>query len=226
MDNYLAQFIREYQATYPNISKYPVHVMWHLLFVIGNGYEYSMKNGNFTVPISYSKSLPFHVYYSENTTTDYLREVANSSWENEATVEKNAEVRYEFCYTLYNNIGRAFNPDELKDTIWDEEWAKFNSRYDNQVTLPDPAEFNPDDTLYNPVYWIEQIQAAGIELSKQDFSRDAKIGQFNANTDIVLKKTTQAILEASYVTAGRGSHTNIMKRIASLAKSLDMLDGE
>jgi hypothetical protein len=199
MDNWLAQFIRETQTTYPNTNQYPINVMYHLLFVIGNGYEFSAKEGNFLVPTSYGKSLPFHTYYAENTTIEYLRDFSSNSWENEAVIDKNASVRYEFLCGLYTSVGKEFDPDELMDLVWDEEWTKFYSRYDNQVTLPNPDEFDPYDTLYNTTYWIKQIQDTGIVLSKCDFSNYAKVRQFNMNTNSVLEKTAKAILGAFYL---------------------------
>jgi hypothetical protein len=215
MDNWLAQFIRETQTTYPNINQYPINVMYNLLFVIGNGYKFSAKEGNFLVSTSYGKSLPFHTYYAENTTTEYLREFSNNSLDNDSVIEKNTSVRYARLSTLYTNVGNVFDPEELENTVWDEEWAKFYARYDNQVTLTNPNEFNPDDTLYNVSYWIKQIQDIGITLSERDFSNYTKVCQFNTNTDTVLSKTTQAILSAFYLIAVKESKTYVMELITN-----------
>jgi hypothetical protein len=151
------------------------------------------------VPISYGKSIAFHTFYAENTTIEYLRDFSNNSRENESVIEKNATARYEFLCRLYTNVGKEFDPDELMDSVWDEEWTKFYSRYDNQVTLPNPDEFDPYDTLYNTTYWTKQIQDTGIVLSKCDFSNYAKVRQFNMNTNSVLEKTAKAILGAFYL---------------------------
>jgi hypothetical protein len=215
MDNWLAQFIRETQTTYPNISQQPIHVMHHLLFVIGNEYSADVEEGDFVVPISYGKSMPFHTFYSENTTIEYLREYSNNLHCNDSIVEESATTRYEFLSSLYTNVGREFDPEELKDMVWDKEWAKFYGRYDNQVTLPNPTEFDPDDTLYNTAYWIKQIHNADIKLSRQDLSNYSKVCQFNMNTHIVLKKTAQAILSAFYLIAVKDNKTYMIELIAN-----------
>jgi hypothetical protein len=97
--------------------------------------------------------------------------------------------------------------------LWDEEYAKFYGRYDNQVTLPNPDEFDPDDTLYNVEYWVKQICAADIVLTEQDFSNYSKICQFDMNIDIVLKKTAKAILGAFYQISYKENNSYIMGRI-------------
>jgi hypothetical protein len=175
--------------------------MYHLLFVIGNGYEYSVKEGNFVVPISYGRSMPFHTFYSENTTIEYLRDFANNDYGIDDRIEENVATRYNHLSDLYTRTGHEFDPEKLGEMLWDEEWAKFYGRYNNQVTLPNPDKFNPDDTLYNPEYWVQQIHDADIKLSIQDFSNYSKVCQFNMNTDTVLRKAAQAILSAFYLIA-------------------------
>jgi hypothetical protein len=213
MDNWLAQFIRESQTTYPSINHLPIQVMYHLLFVIGNGYEYSTKDGNFMVPISYGKSIAFHTFYAENTTIEYLRDFANKDYGIDDRIEENVTARYNHLSDLYTKCGNEFDPEKLGETLWDEEWAKFYSRYDSQITLPNPDEFNPDDTLYNVEYWVKQINETGITLSEHDFSNYAKVCQFDMNTDIVLRRTAKAILGAFYLIAHKESSTYIMGRI-------------
>jgi hypothetical protein len=216
MDNWLAQFIRESQTTYPSINQRPIHVMGHLLFEIGNGYEYSANDGNFMVPISYGKSIAFHTFYAENTTIEYLRDFSNNSWENESVIEKNATARYEFLCRLYTNVGREFDPEELMDSVWDEEYAKFRSRYDDQVVLPNPDEFDLADTLYNTSYWVKQIRDSDMGLTKQELSNYAKVRQFDMGTNIVLRKTAQAILGAFYLIAVEENKVYVTQRIVNI----------
>jgi hypothetical protein len=215
MDNWLAQFIRETQTTYPNINQYPINVMYHLLFVIGNGYEYSADDGNFMVSISYGKSIEFHVFYSENTTIEYLRDFSNTDYGIDDRIEESVADRYNYLSDLYTRCGNEFDPEKLGETLWDEEWAKFHGRYDNQVSLPNPDKLDPDDTLYNTSYWIKQIQDVGITLSERDFSNYAKVCQFNMNTDIILKKTSQAILSAFYLIAVKENNSYMMELITN-----------
>jgi hypothetical protein len=190
--------------------------MRHLLFVIGNGYEYSAEKGNFLVPISYGKSIAFHLFYAENTTTEYLRDFSNNSYCNDSVIEESTDTRYDFLSRLYTNVGREFDPEELKDMVWDEEWAKFHGRYDTQVTLPNPAEFNPDDTLYNTSYWIKQINDAGITQSEWgDLTHYSKVCQFDMNTDTILKNTAKAILGALHLIAAKENKTYGMERITN-----------
>jgi hypothetical protein len=230
MDNWLAQFIRETQTTYPSTNQYPIHVMWHLLFVIGNGYEYSAEEGNFTVPILYGRSIAFHTFYSENTTIEYLRDFSNDDCGIDDRIEENIATRYNHLSDLYTAVGTEFNPENLKDMLWDEEWAKFHGRYDTQVTLPNPEEFNPDDTLYDTSYWIKQIYDAGITLSEHDFSNYSKVCQFDINTNIALKKTAQAILSAFYLIIVKDNKTYMIELIANTLSNFitdeDTLNGQ
>jgi hypothetical protein len=215
MDNWLAQFIRETQTSYPSSNQYPIHVMHHLLFVIGNGYEYSVDDGNFMVPISYGKSIKFDIFYSENTTIEYLRDFANKDYRIEDRIEENVTTRYKHLSDLYTRCGKEFDPNKLDEILWDEELSKFYGRYDNQVTLPNPDKFDPDDTLYNTEYWIKQIQDACITQSECDMSHYSKVCQFDMNTDIVLKKTTKAILNSFYLIAAKDNKIYIMERITN-----------
>jgi hypothetical protein len=175
--------------------------MYHLLFVIGNGYEYSSETGNFMVPISYGRSMVFHTFYSENTIIEYLRDFSNDDYGNDSTIEENIATRYNRLSSLYARNGHEFDPKQLGEMLWDEEHAKFYGRYDKQVILPNPDEFTTVDTLYNVEYWVKQINDTGIVLAARDFSNYYKISQFDMNTDIVLKKTARAILGAFYLIA-------------------------
>jgi hypothetical protein len=213
MDNWLAQFIRETQTTYPDTNQHPIHVMRHLLFIVGNGYEYSTEGGNFVVPIAYSRSIPFHIFYSENTTIEYLRDFANNDYDVDDKIEENVAARYNHLSDLYTKVDHKFDPKKLGEMLWREERAKFYGRYDNQVTLLNPDEFDPEDTLYNVEYWVKQINETDITLSEHDFSNYAKVCQFDMNTDIVLRRTAKAILGAFYLIAHKENNTYIMGRI-------------
>jgi hypothetical protein len=199
--------------------------MRHLLFVIGNGYEYSIKEGNFVVRVSYGRSIPFHIFYSENTTIEYLRDFSNDDYGNDDRIEENIATRYNHLSDLYTRVGHEFDPKKLGEMLWDEEHAKFYGRYDNQVTLPNPDEFDPDDTLYDVEYWGKQICATGIVLTEQDFSNYSKICQFDMNISIVLKKTAKAILGAFYLIAYKENNSYIMGRIRRTLSNFIIDDG-
>jgi hypothetical protein len=183
--HWIQNFINYSQVSYPNIFKTPLSVMNHLLFVIGNGIQYSNKYGNFCEHASMEKTAYHNKFNSE---------IQNDGLMFCKLLDIDSKYPLNFTEQWANMM--LMYPDmtviEFTEKLRSQELSIINS-YIDIVEFMECDIFDYD--------WKHDIKSEKFDFARHYSSTYSKVNALNGNTNPDLLRVVISILD-TYIKSG------------------------